>query len=118
MLAARGYRVRRDGPTTSVAELGGRIRAEWLEALIGFAPARGPFQHIVIDLEVPDVEPGDGSVLRLTCRNGFRQVGAPTKVAGLVQAIAVELGHHGGLVAVSSWRTNPPWEPAWPVDVT
>jgi hypothetical protein len=118
VLEASGYRVRRVGPTMSVAELGGRIRAEWLEALIGFAPARGPFQHVVIDLEVPEVEAGGGSALRLTCRNGFRQVGAPARIAGLVREIAAELGRDTGPVAVSPWRTNPPWEPAWSVDAT
>ncbi|RMI09162.1 hypothetical protein [Cellulomonas triticagri] len=62
---------------------------------------------------VVEVGAVDGA-LHLTCRNGFRQVGAPKRVADLVAEIASALGREAGDVAVSARRTDPPWAPVWP----
>ncbi|GIG37650.1 hypothetical protein [Cellulomonas pakistanensis] len=50
----------------------------------------------------------------LTCRNGFRQVGAPRRVASLVHEVVDALATPGAPASFSGWRANPPWDPEWP----
>ncbi len=107
VLGGSGYRLTPHGAAAFTAVRGRKGWNRYLEAAIGLVPAVGPLQYT--ELEVTELAPEGGlGGIRLTCRDGYQQLGAAGRVAEQVATIAAELARRDIVpVTVSRWHPDP-----------
>ncbi|HEY0119732.1 MAG TPA: hypothetical protein VGC04_13230 [Cellulomonas sp.] len=107
VLGRGGYRLVPHGEAAFTAVRGRKGWNRYLEAAIGLVPAVGPLQYTALEVTELAPEGGRGGI-RLTCRDGYQQLGAARRVAEQVTTIAAELAQRNiAPVTVSRWHPDP-----------